>query len=82
MAKLFKSKLIVYGSAEQNVVRDIYDVFFLLRYVRIDEELKKQLNKLIKNFEKPIDEEELKILIFDGITPRVKDILLYIKRKI
>lgn len=78
--EMVKEKINTY--LKRRKARDIYDVFFLLRYVKVDEEIKKQLNKLIKNFEKPIDEEELKILIFEGLTPELKDILLYIKRRI
>ncbi len=63
-------------------VKDLYDVFFLLRYVKDIENVKKSLNYLIKNFKMPIDEKELKILILEGIAPSVKEMLEYIKSKI
>lgn len=78
--EMLKEKIDTY--LKRRKARDIYDIFFLLRYVEIDKETKKQLNKLIKNFERPLDEEELKILIFEGLTPELKDMLLYIKKRI
>jgi len=63
-------------------VRDIYDVFFLLRYVEVDNEIRKKLNRFFKNFQKPVDEKQLNVLIFEGLVPDLNDILLYIKRRI
>ncbi len=63
-------------------IRDIYDVFFLLRHVKMNNEIKKQLNSLIKNFKKPIDEQDLRVIIIEGIVPSVKDMVVRIKREI
>ena len=63
-------------------IRDLYDVFFLLRYIKINNEIKKQLTNLIKNFKKPIDEPDLKVIIIEGIVPSVEDIISRIKREI
>jgi len=62
-------------------IRDLYDVFFLLRYVKNKEIIKKELRKLMSNFKKPVDEENLKILIIEGLVPNVKDMLSYIQRE-
>ncbi len=78
--EMIKEKINTY--IKRRKVRDIYDVFFLLRYIEMNKEIKEQLNKLIKKFEKPIDEKELSVLIFEGLSPGLKDILLYIKRRI
>ncbi len=78
--EMIKEKINTY--IKRRKVRDIYDVFFLLRYIEADEEVKQQLNKLVKNFKKPIDEKELKVLIFEGLSPELKDIIIYIKRRI
>ena len=61
-------------------IRDIYDIFFLLRYVKNKNEILNDLKKLIKNFKEPVDEQELKVLIIQGLTPEIKDMLFYIKR--
>jgi len=62
-------------------IRDLYDIFFLLKYVD-EKNIKNELNTLINNFKKPLDEKELKIIIIDGIVPNTDNMLLYIKRKI
>jgi len=61
-------------------IRDIYDIFFLLRYVQKKEEVRKELARLIKNFKKPADERELKALVFEGIAPGSEKMLSYFKR--
>ena len=63
-------------------IRDLYDVFFLLRYVKIDEKIRKRLEHLIKNFKKPVDEQDLKIIIIEGLVPSIEDLFLRIKREI
>ena len=61
-------------------VRDLYDIFFLLRYSKKDELLKARLTKLLRNFEEPVDGEELKALIMFGAIPTAKDMLEYMER--
>ena len=61
-------------------IRDIYDIFFLLRHVKDKKLIRLWLAKLITNFKKPVDEKELKTLIIEGITPSTEDMLLYVKR--
>jgi predicted nucleotidyltransferase component of viral defense system len=63
-------------------IRDLYDVFFLLRHVKINDEIKKSLTNLIKDFKKPVDEEDLKVIIIDGVVPSAQDIVNRIKREI
>jgi len=61
-------------------IKDIYDIFFLLKYVDNKIKVKPQIQKFFKEFKSPIDEKELKILILEGITPNYKEILEYIKQ--
>jgi len=61
-------------------IRDLYDVFFLLKFVKKDEKLRKKIETLIKKFEKPKDEEELKKIIMFGHAPTSEEILNYLKR--
>ena len=56
-------------------IRDLYDVFFLLNYVEKKDDIKKHLNKLIKNFEKSIDEKNLKAIIISGAVPSSEQLL-------
>lgn len=63
-------------------VRDLYDLFFLLRYVNNISLVKKSLLELISKFKKPSDEKELKVLIFEGISPNIDEMLSYIKNKL
>ncbi len=69
------------GSAylKRKKIRDLYDIFFLLRYVSNDEKIKKDLDKLAKNYEKPDDEQDLKVLILEGIVPSSDKMIEYIK---
>ena len=61
-------------------IRDLYDIFFLLNYVSDKERVILSLKKLIKNFSKPEDEENLKAIIIIGVIPSSKDIIDYITR--
>ncbi|MEM2965007.1 MAG: nucleotidyl transferase AbiEii/AbiGii toxin family protein [Candidatus Bathyarchaeia archaeon] len=60
-------------------IRDLYDVFFMLRYSEKDE-LKPDLQKLLREFKDPVDEEELKALIMFGAIPTKDDIVEYVRR--
>ncbi len=60
-------------------VRDLYDVFFLLRHVKDKAAVKLILNNLIENFKKPVDEKDLKVLILEGLVPETEKMLEYIK---
>lgn len=63
-------------------IRDLYDIFFLLRYVADKNNVKSQLKRLVKEFKSPIDEKELKVLIFEGLVPTTEKMIEYITRKI
>ncbi len=76
--ELVKEKVEAY--LKRRKIRDLYDVFFLMRCVKNVRDVKKELNELIKNFKKPVDREELKVLVTEGIVPGVEDMLNYIKR--
>jgi predicted nucleotidyltransferase component of viral defense system len=61
-------------------VRDLWDVFFLLKSV---EHLKniKEIESLVNNYKKPVDEENLKTILLEGIVPSAKEMIDYIRRK-
>jgi predicted nucleotidyltransferase component of viral defense system len=52
----------------RKLIRDIYDVFFLIDKVNLIE-IKDELLKIINLFEEPLDEKNLKALIYSGISP-------------
>ena len=77
---LIKEKIETY--LKRLKIRDFYDVFFLLKYVKDKTPIKTNLKKLITNFKKPVDDKELRVLIIEGITPNVEEMLTYVKREI
>lgn len=61
-------------------IRDLYDIFFLLKFVRERKKIRNVLKKLLKEFSKPKDEKELKTLIIVGSIPTVENMIEVIKR--
>lgn len=61
-------------------IRDLYDIFFLLRSAEKSERLKSKLSNLLQNFKQPMDEKELKALLLFGAIPGKEDMLEYMKR--
>lgn len=59
-------------------IRDLYDIFFLLRYVKDKTKISLKIKKLLGEFKRPIDENELKVLILEGIVPDLNKMLGYI----
>ena len=78
--ELIKEKVATYLKRQK--VRDMYDVFFLLRYVSNMPSIKRLLEGFLANFKKPVDEKDLKILLSEGVVPSPQDMLEYIKRKL
>lgn len=62
-------------------IRDLYDIFFLLRYADA-KKVKPDIVKLLQNYMEPVDERELKALILFGAIPTNEDILEYIRRRV
>lgn len=60
-------------------IRDLYDVFFLLRHVQNKNRIKDKVQMLIKRFTKPQDEGELKVLILEGLVPDAEKMIAYIE---
>jgi|SRR3989338_1855871 len=61
-------------------VRDLWDIFFLLKNIENPGKIK-EIEKLIKNYKKPIDEENLKVILLEGVVPSAREMIDYIKRK-
>lgn len=63
-------------------IRDLYDIYFLLRHVKDNTKISSKLKQLIKEFKPPIDEKDLKVIILEGLTPSTEKMLEYIKDRI
>ncbi len=63
-------------------IRDIYDIFFLLRHITDISLVRLKLKKLLEEYKAPIDEKELKVLILEGIVPDCGKMLEYIRHKV
>jgi predicted nucleotidyltransferase component of viral defense system len=63
-------------------IRDLYDVFFLIKYVQDKEKIKEKINRLIKEYLEPFDEKDLKVLVLEGLVPTSQKMLEYIKSEI
>ena len=61
-------------------VRDLWDIFFLLKIVENPKAIK-EIGDLIKNYKEPEDEEDLKVILLEGIVPSANEMIDYIKRK-
>lgn len=77
--ELVKEK--VYAYLKRLKIRDLYDIFFLLRYVDSLDSVKMPLEKLLKNFKEPLDKKDLKVIILEGLVPTTEQMLSYIKRR-
>ncbi|MEK6826078.1 MAG: nucleotidyl transferase AbiEii/AbiGii toxin family protein, partial [Nanoarchaeota archaeon] len=63
-------------------IRDLYDIFFLLNYIEKIDNVKRDLNKLIKNYKKPFDEEALAEIIITGAVPDSQQLIESIKKQV
>lgn len=61
-------------------IRDLYDVYFLLNYIKRNSEVEATIRKLIKNFQKPIDEENLENIVISGAIPDYSQLFEGIKK--
>ncbi len=61
--------------SKRKKIRDLYDVFFLLRHAERTAESRKSLLRLVGSFEEPKDKRDLKVLVISGAVPDVKDMV-------
>lgn len=60
-------------------IRDLWDIFFLLREIPKLLKSKEVLKQLITSYNQPVDENNLKSIILEGVVPSSKKMLEYIK---
>ena len=75
--ELIKEKVEAY--LKRLKIKDLYDIFFLIRHVKNRKDIANWLKKLIDGFKKPVDEKDLKILILEGLVPDSEKMLQYFK---
>jgi len=61
-------------------IRDLFDIFFLLRYADNPGKIRTRLKAFVDGFTKPVDEGELKVIVLFGAIPSRTQMLDYIKR--
>lgn len=77
--QLLNEKINAYLSRKK--IRDIYDIFFLMRLVDNVSLIDKSIKKVINNSDIPEDAGDLKVLLLEGIVPKFNELKEYIKRK-
>ncbi len=60
-------------------IRDLYDIFFLLKEVRERGKIENDLRRLLRERKRPVDEKELQVLIIDGLVLPWEKMWEYIK---
>lgn len=78
--ELIREKIDAYQNRRK--IRDLYDIFFLLRYIKNKEKVSDELKKFIKNFKNPVDKKDINDLIIEGVVPDAEGMLNYIGREI
>jgi predicted nucleotidyltransferase component of viral defense system len=61
-------------------IRDLYDIFFLLRHVEDAGRVTPHLKSLLSGFKRPLDEDDLRVIILVGVSPKTDDMLEYLRR--
>jgi len=65
---------------KRHKVRDLWDVFFLLKKIS-NISCATELAVFISKYSPPEDEKDLKAILFEGIVPSAEEMIAYIKRK-
>jgi len=60
-------------------IRDMYDIFFLLRFVEDKKKVTSYLDNFFRNYKEPLDEKDLKTIIIEGLIPSTQKMMEYIR---
>ena len=74
--ELILEKIAAYNDRRR--IRDIYDVYFLSRFVD-DKKIKESVKKLLLKINEPKDEGDLKVIIYEGRVPTFQEMLEALK---
>lgn len=75
--ELIKEKVNAYLGRRK--IRDLYDIFVLLPQVRDPIKVHKNIAQLCTQFQEPLDEPELSVLVLEGLVPTSAKMREYIK---
>lgn len=62
-------------------IRDLYDVFFLSKSISDPKKIVNHIKRLIDEYKDPVDEQNLKTIILEGIVPKSREMFDYLKQK-
>lgn len=65
----------------RKLIRDIYDVYFLSNFVNLNFTELNKIKKIIAEFKEPIDESNLKTIVYKGAIPNYKQMITAIKNR-
>jgi predicted nucleotidyltransferase component of viral defense system len=74
--ELILEKIAAYNDRRR--IRDIYDVYFLSRFVD-DKKIKESVKKFLLKINEPKDEGDLKVIIYEGSVPTFQEMLEALK---
>lgn len=77
--QLLLEKIKAYSS--RKLVRDIYDIFHLSKYVENPKQFSTEMRTFLSSFEAPVDEENLKVLVYSGVIPSLNQMLQTIRAR-
>ncbi|MDE1825528.1 MAG: nucleotidyl transferase AbiEii/AbiGii toxin family protein [Candidatus Micrarchaeota archaeon] len=63
-------------------IRDLYDIYHLMNYVTRKKAIHKALFKFMREIERPVNLNELPIVVYSGISPTYQGMLDYIMRRL
>ncbi len=75
---LINEKISAYMS--RRFIRDLYDVYILIKYVKRPELIKNELSNFLNTLEKPVDENVLKTIVYLGLPPSYHKIVDYTRQ--
>jgi predicted nucleotidyltransferase component of viral defense system len=76
---LILEKIAAYRS--RRLVRDVYDVFHLSSFVKEDEKVKRTVVELLDGLPKPVDEDNLKAIVYSGAIPSFNQLREALERR-
>lgn len=74
---LILEKTNAYG--QRRFIRDIYDVFHLMKYLKDEERVRPEMLKLLSALQPPVDEKNLKAVVYSGKIPSFSQMADYLK---
>jgi predicted nucleotidyltransferase component of viral defense system len=68
--------------SDRRFIRDIYDIYILSSYVENPEKIREKTTEFLKNIKKPLNENQLAALIYEGPVPSFNNMITIIKGRL